>query len=73
MLKVLINTLFDEIRHTNRLTSDAALARFLSERAGEKVSEMAIVRWRRGEFPKGLDVIGPHLVDYADKLRQPAA
>ena len=73
MLKVLVNTLFDEIRHRHRLTSDAALARYLSEAAGEKVSEMAIVRWRQGKYPKGLDVLGPHLIEYAETLRQPAA
>ncbi len=73
MLKVLVNTLFDEIKHRHRLKSDAALARHLSHVAGEPVSEMAIVRWRRGEYPKALDVLGGQLVEYADTLKQPAA
>jgi hypothetical protein len=73
MLQVLVNTLFDEIRNRHQLTSDAALAKYLSAAAGEKVSEMAIHRWRRGHYPKGLDVLGPQLIEYADTLRHQAA
>lgn len=73
MLKAMVNALFDEIRHRHGLTSDAALARHLSSAAGETVSEMAIWRWRKGFYPKGLDVLGPQLVEYADTLRQEAA
>lgn len=73
MLETMINALFDEIKVRHQLRSDAALARHLSATAGVPVSEMAIVRWRRGEFPKGLDVLGPQLIEYADTLRQPAA
>lgn len=73
MLSVVVNALFDEIKSRHKLNSDAALARHLSTITGDKVSEMAIVRWRRGEFPKGLEVIGPQILEYADALRQPAA
>lgn len=67
MLLNMVNALFDEIKRKNQLSSDAALARYL------KVNEMAILRWRRGAYPKGLEIIGPQILEYADVLRQPAA
>lgn len=75
MLTPTINALFDEIKARHGLKSDAALARHLAAQAGEPVSEMAIVRWRRGEYPKALDVLGAQLVAYAEAIRpnQPAA
>lgn len=67
MLIDMVNTLFDEIKRREGLKSDAALARHLG------VTEMAILRWRRGEYPHGLKVIGPQLVTYAETIRPPAA
>lgn len=72
-LERLVNVLFDEMKARHGLTSDAALARHLSEISGQQVHQMAILRWRRGEFPKGLEVLGPQLIVYAENLRQPAA
>lgn len=72
MLVTLVNTLFDEIKQRNGLRSDAALARYLATKSGETVSEMAIVRWRQGKFPKGLDVLGPQILEYSDTLKQSA-
>ncbi len=72
MITVLVNRLLDEIRQRHNLTSDRALAHYLSQESGETVSEMAIYRWRRGKLPKGMDVLGPQLVEYADTLKQAA-
>lgn len=73
MLTELVNSLFDEIKRRHNLASDAALARHLSQVTGDTVSDMAILRWRRGEYPKGLEVIGPQILEYADSLRVTAA
>lgn len=60
---VLINTLFDQIKTKHQLASDSALARHIG------VNDMAIWRWRRGEFGVSMRVIGPLLVDYAESIR----
>lgn len=60
---VLINTLFDQIKAKHSLSSDSALARHIG------VNDMAIWRWRRGEFGVSMRVIGPLLVDYAESIR----
>lgn len=59
----MINALFDAIKIQNNLTSDSALARHMG------VHDMAIWRWRRGEFGTSLKVIGPLLVDYAETIK----
>jgi hypothetical protein len=69
MLVAQINALFDRIKREHYLTSDDALRRYLEAATGIKLSEMTIYRWRRGEYPKGLEVLGPQLVLYADAIR----
>jgi hypothetical protein len=73
MLVQQINTLFDEIKRNKGFRSDRELAQHLAEECGEPVTEMAVWRWRKGRLPKGLDVLGPQLIAYADTLKRPAA
>lgn len=69
MLVATINALFDAIKRDHHLTSESALARHLSQTTGIQITDMAIYRWRKGEYPKGLEVLGPQLVLYADAIR----
>lgn len=67
--KTIVNRLLDTLKAEHNITSEAGLARLLSERSGSKVHQMNIHRWRRGELPPSFRVLASELIAHSNALQ----